>query len=201
MTAPAVVPARRGRPPRPRPEYGFVPLCMDAGEWSEWREANDRLHISGRSERPCTDCPMGYAAEMRAQGRCNGTPGGVQDDEEDEEMDQRTDERTAIPGPDPRPAGQPVDVAATLPCEGCLHAEVCRIRPGLERLARLTVIVPRVDAAIGVTLDAAVTCSLRMVPKKSRKPYQISDEVREQRRQSAIRMNAEKGAKRAGASA
>lgn len=105
---------------------------------------------------------LGYAADMRAQGRCNGTPGGVDEDDEEGEM--------TVPDADPRELGPrlsevpvPTDVAVAidLPCPGCVHVEVCRIRPELEtRLQRLTVSTPRLDPAITLGLEAKAECSL-----------------------------------------
>ena len=69
---------------------------MDPDEWAAWRSLNDRSG-SNRAARPCSDCLLGYAAEMRADGRCNGTPGGdAADDEEDHDMDSS---RTLTPVP------------------------------------------------------------------------------------------------------
>lgn len=57
------------------PDPSWSPLCMSDGEWANWQRLNPRLPAGeGRADRPCADCPAEYAAEMRAQGRCNGTP-------------------------------------------------------------------------------------------------------------------------------
>lgn len=55
-------------------DLAFTPLCMDAEELAGWRAQNDRSrHGNGiRARRPCEDCLLGFAAEMRALGRCNG---------------------------------------------------------------------------------------------------------------------------------
>ena len=53
----------------------FVPDCMTDREFLLWQRAN--WHISDhrlRASRPCLDCPMAFADEMRLAGRCNGTP-------------------------------------------------------------------------------------------------------------------------------
>ena len=57
---------------------GWQAACMDADDWRIWRS----LAVFNGSEadqaaRPCHDCPLSFALEMRAQGRCNGTPGEV----------------------------------------------------------------------------------------------------------------------------
>lgn len=60
--------------------------CMDPDEWEVWQDTNRRLTSFGdQATRPCDDCTLGFAADMRALGRCNGTPAGA--DEEDEPMD------------------------------------------------------------------------------------------------------------------
>lgn len=62
----------------------WAPACMDAEEWALWERANRSLSSSlERATRPCADCPLGHAADMRAIGQCNGTPGGVEDEEDE----------------------------------------------------------------------------------------------------------------------
>lgn len=75
----------------------WAPLCMSDAEWRDWQalnpfysKHNPLVRKSDVAARPCADCPLGYAAEMRAQGRCNGTPAGVQDDEEAEAVAARS---------------------------------------------------------------------------------------------------------------
>lgn len=122
---------------------------MDPGEWSEWRALNPRLTYAATepAERPCADCPLGYAAEMRAVGRCNGTPGWVA--EEDEVSD----------APRLLTGGKEVPVALSLPCDRCAHYRVCAIRPVMEaRLETLPVSLPVLDSAVKVTLSADVEC-------------------------------------------
>lgn len=55
----------------------WAPLCMDAPEWVDWQRLNP-VRISERADRPCADCPMDFANQMRSEGRCNGEPGGVE---------------------------------------------------------------------------------------------------------------------------
>lgn len=50
----------------------FTPLCMDEGEFAAWRAANARCSPAYRAPRPCFDCPVAFASEMRLVGRCNG---------------------------------------------------------------------------------------------------------------------------------
>jgi hypothetical protein len=88
---------RQDRPPRRADRQAFRAVaagawradCMTDEEWTEWVAMNPVALSDGQvADRPCTDCPLGFAAEMRALGRCNGTPGPVLDD----------------PDPDPVPA-------------------------------------------------------------------------------------------------
>lgn len=53
---------------------------MEPAEWIEWqqlnplwrgRKASNDVLKSDYAERPCTDCPVDYARQMRAIGRCN----------------------------------------------------------------------------------------------------------------------------------
>lgn len=55
------------------------PACMDDDEYAGWT----RLNVASRTASPCDDCLAGFAADMRAIGRCDGTPLGYEDDEED----------------------------------------------------------------------------------------------------------------------
>lgn len=72
-----------GRPLAPREAAaeldaeGWEPLCMDAAEWQDWRGLNPRITDRASAAWPCTDCPLGFAADMRAVGRCNGEPGAI----------------------------------------------------------------------------------------------------------------------------
>lgn len=69
------------------PRTAWVAACMEPDEWEAWQVSNRRIAVSGRAPRPCSDCPLGFAAEMRSVGRCNGSPNGVDDHEEDEMPD------------------------------------------------------------------------------------------------------------------
>ena len=46
--------------------------CQTDDEWQLWKDAALTL-IS-----PCEECPLGFAADMRAIGRCDGVPAGVE---------------------------------------------------------------------------------------------------------------------------
>jgi hypothetical protein len=55
---------------------GWAPLCMEPEDWADWQAMNPRIsEAGGFAPRPCTDCPIAFADEMRAVGKCNGTPG------------------------------------------------------------------------------------------------------------------------------
>ena len=47
----------------------FAPDCMTADELELWQAANTVAHHPLVA--PCGDCPASWAAEMRANGRCN----------------------------------------------------------------------------------------------------------------------------------
>jgi hypothetical protein len=51
-----------------------TPDCMTPSELKSWAAANNLIHPRHRADLPCRDCPAAFAAEMRAEGRCNGTP-------------------------------------------------------------------------------------------------------------------------------
>jgi hypothetical protein len=64
---------------------GWAPDCMDAEEYVAWRTGalvqrrplvvQPKIPDTTGAAWPCTDCPLSYAAEMRAVDRCNGEPG------------------------------------------------------------------------------------------------------------------------------
>lgn len=51
----------------------MTPVCMAADELALWLASE----VRGGGSTPCVDCPLAFAAEMRAQGRCNGKPRDV----------------------------------------------------------------------------------------------------------------------------
>lgn len=126
----------------------WTPHCMSPEEFELWSAANASITATGsRVGRPCADCPVAYAADMRLIGRCNGTPGHEAD------------------GMDETP------VALSLPCGGCAHVAVCRIRPTLDGLAQARIAMTEVDAAVTVRVSAEVECShFRKAPKSAGAP-------------------------------
>lgn len=131
-------------------QAGWAALCMTDDEWIEWRDRNP-LNVHGAIARPCEECPLGFAADMRAQGRCNGTPGGVAED-----TDEPTQEETPMDHADRTTVT--VELVGGLPCGSCAHAEVCRIRPQLLGLRSVEVSVPAIDDAITMRVAADIDC-------------------------------------------
>lgn len=164
----------------------FTPACMDAAELALWTAANRRATGGGvrrfrdDAPTPCHDCTLGYAADMRALGRCNGTPGGVEEDE--------MDMTTAI-----AEAAQIIGrrrVTTVAPCEGCVHARVCRLRPADS--LEVSVTLPALADELTVTLTATVECSEYAKAKGAKTAPAgkaarvISPEGRERMRQSGL---------------
>lgn len=53
----------------------FIPDCMTDAELDSWQAANRRISdVKERALRPCADCPIEFAREMRREGLCNGSP-------------------------------------------------------------------------------------------------------------------------------
>lgn len=53
----------------------FEPTCMTAEELAGWHAANANIYSNReRAARPCHDCPLAFAQEMRGLGCCNGEP-------------------------------------------------------------------------------------------------------------------------------
>lgn len=59
----------------------WLPLCMSHEEYLLW-QTKIGSNFSTGTPRPCDDCSLGFASEMRQLGLCNGTPGLIADDEE-----------------------------------------------------------------------------------------------------------------------
>lgn len=137
--------------------------CMTDEEWTEWVAMNP-MNVSGGesavADRPCSDCPLGFAADMRALGKCNGTPGWQAPAEEEEEEESVMTEPRIIPN------GTEVVVALEAPCGRCAHEPVCAIKRSLDGLDTLPVSVPRLDKALTMALTAAVDCSQFMAIRR-----------------------------------
>ena len=64
----------------------WTAACMEPDEWADWQRLNRSIANHGdQASRPCSDCLLGFAADMRAEGRCNGQPAGDTHDHEEEE--------------------------------------------------------------------------------------------------------------------
>jgi hypothetical protein len=61
----------------PPKDAGVSPWdCMTPDEWALWTDANVRGRGLVRAKYPCTDCPLWFSNEMKAENRCNGVPRG-----------------------------------------------------------------------------------------------------------------------------
>lgn len=58
------------RPPR------WTPDCMSPDEFELWQ-----IDTRDDMRRPCDACPLGWAMDMRMEGRCNGIPAVLEEDE------------------------------------------------------------------------------------------------------------------------
>jgi hypothetical protein len=124
----------------------WEPLCMDAEDLEGWR----RLNRGGsRARRPCEDCPLDFAAEMRLLGRCNGSPSSVTEDDDMTEA---------------------IAVVLTAPCGSCQHRPVCGLRRQVEGLTQLQVAPPDVDEALHLQLAATIECDHYLRDKGVHRP-------------------------------
>jgi hypothetical protein len=178
------------------------PACMDEAERTEWEAANARIKNlyagTRQADRPCTDCTLGFAADMRAVGRCNGTPGGV---EEEEPME---DTRTLalIESASTTKVG----IAVSAPCGSCAHAPVCRLRGAVEALAKATIPVPKLEPGLAVELRGAIACEwfakAKATPSTDPRPRrELTPEQREAARERMLHARAVGVAKKAAAGA
>jgi hypothetical protein len=147
----------------------WSPACMDADELAGWDEMNRRTQ-GGRAQLPCADCLVGFAAEMRAVGRCNGTPGGVEEDEDMGTFDYTTpDVVTVVPTLEAATAAGPkplhthaarVELALTAPpCGSCAHEPICALRAAFEGMATVETSAPPLPDGLRLALVATVECS------------------------------------------
>jgi hypothetical protein len=161
---------------------------MEPDELAEWRAGFTTA---------CIDCPVAFAEAQRSIGRCNGVPGellaGAVTEEEPVE---------APVQPDP---GIRVAVTLEAPCGRCEKADVCSLRPAVEALTDLPVLVPVLDRRVGLELAGSVTCSAFVKARVRKadadeldaKPKRhISPAGREAMRQAAIARRARERAER-----
>jgi hypothetical protein len=163
----------------------WVPLCMDASEFASWRQMNLRVAGNNQAKRPCDDCPLGFAAEMRGIGRCNGSPGGVE--EEDEMEIKELKAKASV-----------VSVQVAVPCERCIHREVCGIRQQIADLDSVEMELPALNPALKPALTMAIECAFYTPERKGGRPKrQMSEAGLESARQNAAKAREAMAAKRA----
>lgn len=121
----------------------WEPACFDAAELADWS--------AGRIG-ACADCEPGWHETSRASGCCNGVPRfAAIPSEEDETME--TPATYASGGPTQHLRTR---VTVVAPCASCVHARVCRLRPGDELVVAAE--LPQLDVALTATLTATVEC-------------------------------------------
>lgn len=165
--------------------------CMDDDEWRLWNQANRSISAgSHRVDRPCRECPLGFALEMRAINRCNGEPSGAPEPDEEEE-----------PMEVARISSQRVSVNVAAPCATCLHRDVCAIKEDVDRAGSAEVGLPQLSPALKPVLSLVLDCAFYLRDKAAGKT--VSDEPKkrnwspEQRQAAADRLAAMRAAKAA----
>lgn len=180
----------------------WAPLCMDEDEWAGWRRHNERLAVAQygdtkRAQRPCEDCPLGHAADMRALGRCNGEPGGIEDEEETVEPTPTAAAKVAVTR---------TRVRFEAPCRTCSHAPVCRLREGIIAASEVSVEVPVLGDGVRLALAGSVECDwyvkAKRPPEAAPKPRrEMTPEEKEAARERMLRARAIGVEKKAAAAA
>ncbi len=115
---------------------------MTPEEFEDWRRVPAG---HGLPADPCDDCTLGFAADMRAIGRCDGRPGGAQED--DEPLLAR-EGRTMTT----------IRANVTAPCGRCIHREVCGRRAALDELGAVPVDMERLPDGVTASLAVAIEC-------------------------------------------
>lgn len=172
---------------------GWRALCMDGLEWAAWRVLNPLVGKYGdMAARPCTDCLLGFAADMRAIGRCNGEPGGVVDEPEEEPMD-----LAMIPVPGPANVARRTALAVDPPpCASCAHEPVCALRAAFEGMAEIETTAPALPAGLRLELAAVVSCDFFLRDRTKPAPVRVltSQERGQYRAKSAAHWTPERRA-------
>lgn len=138
---------------------------MEPDEWDLWVARNPR-HLGAKvADRPCADCPLGFAAEMRAIGRCNGEPQGH---EEESDVNVTGIEVTGAVTQERR-----IEVLA--PCGTCLHRQVCGLKDKLEAAGEADVTMARLPDELHLVLQARVECAFYARDKAAGKPASAGD--------------------------
>lgn len=143
---------------------------------------------------PCHECPLAFAAEMRAENRCNGRPAGA--DEEEEEVDV-----TELGTGGTVTAEQRIEIIA--PCGTCAHRQVCGLREKLERAREADVAMARLPDELKLEIRATVDCAFYSKERGTARANGAAGEPRlhagrtwspEQRAAAAERMRARRAA-------
>lgn len=145
----------------------FVAACMEPDEWRLWQQANRRITgFFGEAQpvdRPCDECPLSFALEMRAVDRCNGEPmGEPEDEQEDEPMEMA------------RISAQRVSVQVNAPCPTCLHREVCAIKADVDGAGNAEVGLRSLNPALTPRLTVDLECAFYLRERGAKVPPQRS---------------------------
>lgn len=156
---------------------GWRADCMSDQEWSDWVRQNPLAINDGSiADRPCVDCPLGFAAEMRAIGRCNGQPGAVGGRHEAAEEDDDMIDRPGQPGPR---GSAPLELVPP-PCGTCAHEPICVLKIALQKAKTAEVAVAPLPDGLSVVVTARVDCRFYT---KAKKKLNLTPEDRAQRGQ------------------
>lgn len=141
----------------------WTPACMEPGELADWERLNHTA-MSMRAALPCADCLPSFAAEMRAEGRCNGTPRGTEEPMLDDRDELARRQIAAVRGGEARLAqvreAKPdaVELVLETPCGTCAHAPVCARKRLLDAIGDVPVRMPELEDGLVLTLHAVVEC-------------------------------------------
>jgi len=167
---------------------GWVAACMEPDEWAHWLATNPQATIDSEfADRPCRDCPLTFATEMRALGRCNGTPAGLEgapatrDDPEDDVTDQRSSISGGV-------RGQSTLALTAPPCDTCLHEPICVLKIALRKVTTAEITVAPLPDGLSIALEARVDCRFYNAKPGFRRKH-WSPEAREAARQRALTRN------------
>lgn len=158
-----VVPTRKERFQLEVLDGGWRAACMDDEEWTRWvRENPMGVAEPSFADRPCRDCPMGFAADMRAIGRCNGRPSGTAGEPADHSDDEEGEDEGPMLNQNERPSGG-VRGAAPLelvppPCATCAHEPVCVLKIALRKATSAEVSAMSLPDGLSVVVTARVDC-------------------------------------------
>lgn len=148
--------------------------CMSDEEWTAWSESNERLVGKAHAVSPCVDCLPSFAAEMRADGRCNGVPRGTEEPMTDTFDAATMAAASRLRGGEARLAqvreAKPdaVELVPETPCGTCAHALVCAWKRDLDAIGDVPVRMPELADGLTMTLRAVVECSAYLRAPKAK---------------------------------